>query len=71
MDWTTDRPTTPGFYWVRNYRDTVMVVWVVYGQWGKQQGRLLVMEPGSEDTPLPVESKDYVAWAGPIEPPRS
>jgi hypothetical protein len=61
-EWTTEKPTTPGWYWYRAFDDADRVVHV--------------MEMGGDDlTACAFEWQTSIKymngnWVGPIEPPR-
>jgi hypothetical protein len=62
--WTTDKPTTPGYYWARNpnVQDSVMVLFV----YEDRVGHVLMVElPYSDVCPLASLDKE---WQGPITP---
>lgn len=59
--WTKQRPTVPGFYWVYQHKtQRVVNVWNL-------QGRLLTNEDGG----VPIEDNLYAGsyWYGPIQAP--
>jgi hypothetical protein len=62
MNWTTDKPTVPGWYWWRSNTEDPTMVEVV-----KCRRVCMVLEP---DSNMGVEVPLYVGeWAGPLEPP--
>jgi carbonic anhydrase len=61
VQWTKQRPTVPGFYWVYQHKtQRVVNVWNL-------QGRLLTNEDGG----VPIEDNLYAGsyWYGPIQAP--
>lgn len=73
MNWTTEYPTTPGYYWIRNFRS--------YGMRGTLSARGEIVEvfeliPGAGLTvffighgeTIKVEGIKSAEWQGPIEP---
>lgn len=64
LKWTKDKPTAPGFYWMRN-EQAVSVVEV----WKGPRGELVVLYPGDEVEKGFLEIPD-AEWAGPIPEPR-
>ena len=70
MEWTTERPTKPGWYWAR---------WPKQPQFGPEI--LEITQPNGPDTDLAVDSRPFdwnldeyiedegpVEWQGPLEP---
>ncbi len=68
MSWTTDYPTKPGFYWIRNYRN-------IYGESHEDPAVVEVDNDGdfywtgSEVTGWKYQVAS-AEWQGPIEPKR-
>ena len=60
MKWTTEPPTEPGFYWVKEYRDSVPNIVLTYDT-GEES---LKCEDGQY-----VLLMDTAKWAGPIQEP--
>lgn len=63
MNWTKDRPVTPGWYWTVEAFDDEPLLFEVEEQHGS--GRLCVNETYLSDRPW-----DNTLWYGPIEIPR-
>lgn len=64
MDWTTEPPTEPGYYWCRTRWRYATVVEVA-----EENGHLVVYEMGRDDTPAPPDWTEYLAWSGPLTAP--
>jgi hypothetical protein len=66
MTWTIDRPTTPGWYWLKNPPDSDAVPVEVW----EFEGEFWVSYSGTEsDDRLLKDVFDDVRWYGPITPP--
>lgn len=72
MNWTTEYPTKPGFYWIRNYAaigvpetEPEPAVVHVVGEW---IGDLEFYFPGNASS-WAEEELGSAEWYGPIEPP--
>jgi hypothetical protein len=80
MNWTTEYPTKPGFYWIRNYQfedDTYLdqkpvVVLVSESDYRRRDGAILndlffafAGDPGA----TLLSWLNSAEWYGPIEPP--
>ena len=65
MEWTTEKPRNPGWYWryVPNYQDVILEV--IRGR-EKNRKRLYVVGPGYSDE---LDSFRGGEWAGPIPEP--
>ena len=64
--WTKDKPTAPGFYWIRNgFYDDICIVHV----WRSSQDELVVFYPGNEAEREFWEIPN-AEWAGTIQEPR-
>jgi hypothetical protein len=71
LTWTTEKPTVPGGYWLRNavasnlmYRSDAPILVTV----SMHGGGLRVAVPADEVT-LRLEDMDEGEWAGPLTPP--
>ena len=62
MNWTTDKPTKPGWYWWR--QDRVAKMCRVWEWWDKKE--LYVRFEGADSEPVIALGGE---WAGPLEPP--
>lgn len=73
MNWTTDYPTKPGFYWIRNFLRAVDEKWQRFEEVRSDPIVVSVNEdltfyfPGSE-TERDASDLLSVEWQGPIEP---
>lgn len=75
-EWTTDYPTKPGYYWLRNYQfkneptmwKGAMIVSVL--DWRSLSAtKDLTFAFSSSDVEFPFTSLITAEWYGPIEPP--
>jgi hypothetical protein len=73
MSWTSEYPTKPGFYWIRNYLRNVDEQWKPYEE--VEAGPHIVEVDKDLDfyltgSEVPRNRKDLVSaeWQGPIEP---
>lgn len=74
LEWTTDKPTEPGWYWIKNvrtahgYEEAEPCVVEVANYGNGYPGNFNVTVPSDECT---TELRDFIAaeWAGPLEPP--
>jgi hypothetical protein len=74
MSWTTEYPTKPGFYWIRNYqrkdsryqniRHTTLLVKLF-----TFVDTMQVWFIEQSDTAIPCADLIVAEWYGPIEPP--
>lgn len=75
MSWTTDYPTKPGFYWIRNYRhyaqghDGPELVQLIQ-ETVTFAGRELRFYFFGDDMLYRLDSIGSAEWQGPIEPER-
>lgn len=67
MQWTTDKPTTPGWYWWREPHCSAQIVLILLGG-GRNRKRLFMVRLGESDAP-PILEHVPGAWAGPIAEP--
>lgn len=74
MNWTTDYPTKPGFYWIRNYRhyakghdgpEPIQLIEETVTLSGEPDLRFYFF---GDDILYPLSSIDSAEWQGPIEP---
>lgn len=71
LKWTADKPTVPGFYWIR-YEEK----FTVRDEWSTHigvvevvnDGVLLALFPGSDENYERVDGLD-AEWYGPLKPP--
>ena len=79
MTWTTEFPTKPGYYWIRNYAfdidpkdivrdsDIVQVEREYYG--GDDYGPISHFRFTGNEYPIKQSELLQAEWYGPIEPP--
>lgn len=63
MEWTREKPTKPGHYWLRAGKSDPYMV-EVFTSLASDGGSQLYVD----DSPI-AEFFDTVEWAGPLEPP--
>lgn len=64
MKWTKDKPTKPGWYWVKFKK----LQSEIYSVTSDERGKLWLLD---RDITEPISSCEYIiAWAGPIEEPK-
>lgn len=66
MNWTTQKPTAPGWYWMRNITGRC-VVWIGEAWVAKDKPYKLVVDAPNGNFDLDKISKHQ--WAGPIPEP--
>jgi hypothetical protein len=68
LNWTTDKPRKPGWYWYRSKRDRLQIIEFI--EWNNEL-RTIGVSPGmyphlvTQRAPYGPEAE----WAGPLTPP--
>lgn len=68
MEWTTDKPTQEGYYWVRLAKNSLegeKEVVVQVSKNGLTKGKLIVYHTGN-DLEFSIDDPEYIAWKGPL-----
>jgi hypothetical protein len=68
LNWTTDKPTKPGWYWYRSKRDRLQIIELI--EWNNELRTIGVspgMYPHLETHRVPYGRE--AEWAGPLTPP--
>lgn len=70
MTWTTEKPTTPGWYWYRNPFEKERVVRVYGDQTPTETRRVDMWVQLHDETDCNVDDMgENGEWAGPLDPP--
>lgn len=74
MNWTTESPTEPGYYWIRNYLRSLDPQWQQYEEIRTEPVIIVVNEDltfqfATSETERERDELISAEWYGPIEPP--
>lgn len=69
LTWTTDKPTKPGWYWLKWPDDDDTGKNITLTKVRFEFGKLEVYTIGNDEVDPLSEFGDSYQWAGPLEPP--